>query len=89
MYYVIKVLNASKTYYSIIKAEYQALIIELQLARSLGIEKIKIYYDRWMVIGHVNDDYVMKRDRLAKYLELVNQLKEKFNNFKLVKVDRG
>ena len=60
------------------KAEYEALIAGLRLAKELQARNIQIYSDSQLVVNQVNDIYLAGRDRMAAYLEKAKGLMETF-----------
>jgi len=58
------------------EAEYEALIIGLDLARATGAENLVVYCDSQVVISQVNEDYECKNEQMKKYLE---QMKDRVN----------
>ena len=51
------------------KAEYEALIAGLDLAKAAGVIDMVVYCDSQVVISQVNDDYECKGEQMKKYLE--------------------
>ena len=51
------------------KAEYEALIAGLDLAKVAGVADMVVYCDSQVVISQVNDDYECKGEQMKKYLE--------------------
>ena len=64
------------------KAEYEALVAWLDLAKAVGAINVVVYYNSQVVASQVNGDYECKGERMKKYLEQVkkwmNDLQEKF-----------
>ena len=53
------------------EAEYEALVIGLDLAKAVGAENLVVYYDSQVVANQGNGDYECKNERMKKYLEQV------------------
>ena len=51
------------------EAEYEVLIVGLDLTKAVGAESMVIYCDSQVVISQVNDDYECKNEQMKKYLE--------------------
>ena len=66
------------------KAEYDALLKGLELAKSLGAESVLVQGDSQLVIGQVNGMYEAKEERMKKYLNKVKRLIRKFNEVHFV-----
>ncbi|XP_058218439.1 uncharacterized protein LOC131329357 [Rhododendron vialii] len=47
------------------EAEYEALIAGLQLALRLDADSVHVFCDSQLIVGHLNDDYQAKDQRLA------------------------
>ena len=55
------------------EAEYKALVVGLDLAKTAGATSVVVYCDSQVVISQVNDDYKCKGERMKKYLEQVKK----------------
>ena len=53
------------------EAEYEALIVGLDLAKATGAENMIIYCDSQVITSQINGDYECRNDRMKKYLEEV------------------
>ena len=53
------------------KAEYEALVVGLDLAKAAGVENMVVYCDSQVITNQVNSDYECKNERMKKYLEEV------------------
>ena len=53
------------------EAEYEALIVRLDLARAIGVENMIIHCDSKVVISQVNGNYECKNERMRRYLDEV------------------
>ena len=62
------------------EAEYEALIVGLDLAKAVRAENLVIYCDFQVVTNQVNGDYECKNERMKKYLE---QVKDRVSNFRV------
>ena len=60
------------------KAQYEALIVGLCLAKELQVSSIQIYSDSQLVVNQVNDIYLAQGDKMAAYLEKAKGLMETF-----------
>ena len=57
-------------------AEYEALLLGLQLLKKLGTKRIIVYGDSEMIIKKVNGEYTAKHPRLQAYRDDVFDLLE-------------
>ena len=55
------------------EAEYEALIVGLRLARNLKARNVKIFSDSQLVVNQVNDIYLVRKEKMATYLEKANE----------------
>lgn len=62
-------------------AEYEALIVGLQVALTMGAKDIKIFGNSQLVIKQKHGVYQTKNGKLSKYKDLTIQLLEKFESF--------
>ena len=53
------------------EAEYEALVVGLDLARAVKAENMVVYYDSQVVTRQINGNYECKNERMKKYLEEV------------------
>ena len=62
------------------EADYEALLTRLSLARVLEAKNLIVQADSQLVIGQVKGDYEAKEERMQKYLKIVNELQQHFDN---------
>ena len=53
------------------EAEYDALVVGLDLAKAAGAENMIIHCDSQVITSQVNGDYECRNERMKKYLEEV------------------
>ena len=70
------------------KAEYEALLTGLRIAKVLGATTLKVQSDSQLIVGQVNSEYEAKKDRMDKYLSLVKNIMRGFDEVILVQVPR-
>ncbi|KAL4581685.1 hypothetical protein LXL04_006212 [Taraxacum kok-saghyz] len=70
------------------EAEYEALIMGLQLAQDLNIKDIQVYVDSLLITNHYNGSYAVKGEKLVLYLEVLKQIAATFDFFELSQVPR-
>lgn len=70
------------------KAEYEALLRGLELARFLGAESVIVQGDSQLIINQVNGMCEAKEGRMKKYLNKVRQLVKKFKKASFVQLPR-
>jgi len=70
-------------------AEYQALILGLQMAIRMGIKDLDIYGDSQLVIKQLLEEYEVKKDDLISYYRCASRLLRKLETVKLEHVPRS
>ncbi|KAM1000630.1 hypothetical protein ACFX2A_007359 [Malus domestica] len=69
-------------------AEYQALIIRLQMAINMEITTLEVYGDSKLIINQLLTEYEVRKDDLVPYFLLATQLLPKFEVVTLEHVPR-
>lgn len=70
------------------EAEYTGLVIGLEKAQQLGIQKIEVRGDSQLVINQVNGLWKVKSDNLQSLYHKARRLISQFNNIKIIWVPR-
>ncbi|GLU03762.1 hypothetical protein SLE2022_209450 [Rubroshorea leprosula] len=70
-------------------AEYEALLLGLQLALELRISAIQVYSDSQLVVNQINSICEVVDPIMVKYVALVAELKCKFQKFCLSKIPQA
>uniref|UniRef100_A0A2N9F3F9 Uncharacterized protein n=1 Tax=Fagus sylvatica TaxID=28930 RepID=A0A2N9F3F9_FAGSY len=70
------------------KAEYEALLTELKMAKILGAAELDVLSDSQLVVGQVNEDYEAKEGRMRQYLNLVQHQISRFREVRLSRIPR-
>ncbi|XP_070055031.1 uncharacterized protein [Nicotiana tomentosiformis] len=70
------------------EAEYEAMIVGLELAKSLGAEVIKAKCDSLLVVNPVNGRFKVKEDRMWRYLNKLQMVLHQFIKWTLQHVPR-
>ncbi|XP_077242548.1 uncharacterized protein LOC143883069 [Tasmannia lanceolata] len=71
------------------EAEYEALLAGLTLDMELGTDKLKVHNDSQLVVGQVNGFYIVKEERMLRYLEKVREKLAGLKEVEIVQVLRG
>ena len=69
-------------------AEYNALLIGLQLAHRLGTRKLQAYGDSELVVNQLRGEYEVRSDDLIPYFDSALQMAEQFEGFYIGHVPR-
>ncbi|KAM1866570.1 hypothetical protein ACFX13_009407 [Malus domestica] len=59
-------------------AEYQALIIRLQMVINMEIISLEVYGESKLIINQLLTEYEVRKDDLVSYFQLATQLLQKF-----------
>ncbi|XP_074298093.1 uncharacterized protein LOC141628909 [Silene latifolia] len=70
------------------EAEYEALILGLQLVLELQISRIEVYSDSKLIVNHVNNVYTTRDPKMIAYLEVAKDLKLRFASFNIQQIPR-
>ncbi|XP_074282611.1 uncharacterized protein LOC141607151 [Silene latifolia] len=65
------------------EAEYEALILGMQMASGLKVQNLRVYSDSLLVVNHVNNEYVARDSKIIAYLKIATEKKSKFRTFKI------
>ncbi|XP_062117101.1 uncharacterized protein LOC133830977 [Humulus lupulus] len=68
--------------------EYEALIYDLELARDMGIRRLKVRGDSKLMTEQVVENFDTKAPHLTSLLKKVSELKAQFHQFELVQIPR-
>ena len=70
------------------EAEYEALMVGLDLVKAAGAASVVIHCDSQVITNHVNEGYEYKGERMKKYL---GQVKRRVDDLqaKIVQIPRG
>ncbi|XP_074318512.1 uncharacterized protein LOC141655325 [Silene latifolia] len=70
------------------EAEYEALILGMQMASGLKVRNLRVYSGSLLVVNHVNSEYVARDPKMIAYLKIATEQKSKFRTFKITQVPR-
>ncbi|XP_071700154.1 uncharacterized protein [Rutidosis leptorrhynchoides] len=71
------------------EAEYEALIAELRLAKSIDVRQLTAYVDSQLVASQLNGSFEARDTSMQKYLELTKALAKTFAAFEIKKIPRN
>ena len=69
-------------------AEYNALLISLQLAHEMGVHYLEAYSDSKLIINQVKGEYVVRHRDLVPYYHIVTKMASSFDGFYISHVSR-
>ncbi|XP_074298491.1 uncharacterized protein LOC141629375 [Silene latifolia] len=55
------------------EAEYEALILGMQMAQRLKVRNLRVYNDLLLVVNHVNNEYVARDSKMIAYFKIKGQ----------------
>ncbi|XP_073137334.1 uncharacterized protein [Henckelia pumila] len=70
-------------------AEYEAFIMGIKLALSVGAKRLKVHSDSQLIVSQVNGNYEAKEDKRLEYLTQVNELLSRLDNYNIKQIPRG
>uniref|UniRef100_A0A2N9GR80 Uncharacterized protein n=1 Tax=Fagus sylvatica TaxID=28930 RepID=A0A2N9GR80_FAGSY len=70
-------------------AEYEACILGLEAAISLGIKVLEVYGDSALIIRQAQKKWKVKEEKLQPYLEKLDMLTEQFDNLEFQYIPRN
>ncbi|XP_022854857.1 uncharacterized protein LOC111376148 [Olea europaea var. sylvestris] len=70
------------------EAEYEAIIIALELAKSLELEHVKFFSDSKLVVGQIEGSFERKDEKMSLYCLKVHDLQRQFISCEILKVAR-
>ncbi|XP_022850732.1 uncharacterized protein LOC111372594 [Olea europaea var. sylvestris] len=68
------------------EAEYEALIVELVLAKEIRITRIHVYNDSQLIVNQIQGTFLAKDTKMTSYLELAKWLCKDFDEFHITQV---
>ena len=70
------------------ETKYEAILVGINLAKSVSSEKLIIRSDSQLVVGQVNKEYETRDQHMVRYVSLVKQQQESFSAWKLKHISR-
>ena len=71
------------------EAEYEALIVGLELAKEMKVESLDIFSDSQLVVCQINNEYQAREGKIAAYLHKVKKLLEFFSSYTINQISRS
>ena len=56
------------------QSEYEAILVDLFLAREVGVKSLTCKTDSKLIVGHLNDEFQIKDPTLLQYYHLVRKV---------------
>ena len=60
------------------EAEYEAVIVGLNLAHSMEVDQLEVCSDSQLVVKQIEDSYKVRGEKMILYLKKVRELLKKF-----------
>lgn len=54
------------------ESEYEEVLVCLWVVRTLHIQKLHVFTDSQVIVGHINGEFEAKEDNMQQYLQLVS-----------------
>ena len=70
------------------EAEYEALIVGLELAKEIKVESLDIFNDSQLVACQINEEYQAREEKMVAYLHKVQELLRSFSSFTIRQISR-
>jgi ribonuclease HI len=70
-------------------AEYQALLLGLELARNQGVKRLHIFADSQLVVNQLRGTYKVKKPHLLPLWRQAHQALQKFDTYAISHLDRS
>ncbi|XP_073121764.1 uncharacterized protein [Henckelia pumila] len=70
------------------EAEYEAFIMGIKLALSVGAKRLMIHSDSQFIVSQVNGNYEAKEDKMLGYLTQLNELLSRLDSYDLKQIPR-
>ncbi|XP_031270933.1 uncharacterized protein LOC116129327 [Pistacia vera] len=71
------------------KAEYEALLAGLNLAREIGAKRLEVKSDSQLVVNQLQGTYQARDSKMTSYLSMVKELQAQFEEFSIVQIPRA
>jgi ribonuclease HI len=71
------------------EAEYEAVLAELNSAKTLGAKNLIIHCDSLLIASQINGEYMARDERMATYLLKVQQTITNFNTVRVEQIGRN
>jgi len=69
-------------------AEYNALLIGMQIADEIGVKNLKVHGDSKLIVNQVREEYEVRHEDLVPYYNATIYMSERFRNFYIDHVPR-
>ena len=71
------------------EAEYEALILGLNICSEAGARTLSVFSDSQLIVGQVNGEFETKYDIMKMYLQRVKEFVTNFDKFSLIHIPRS
>ena len=70
------------------QAKYEALLVDLKIAKELEVNKLKVFTDSQLIVGHIKGEFEARDPTMAKYLQRAKDLISTFKYFEIFYIPR-
>ena len=71
------------------EVEYEALIAGLEIAKKMKVESLDIFSDSQIVVCQINDEYQVREEKMAAYLQKAKKLLGSFSSYTINQIPRS
>ena len=71
------------------EVEYEALIVGLELAKEMKVKSLDIFSDSQLVVCQINDEYQVREEKKAAYLQKAKELLGSFSSYTISQISRS
>jgi ribonuclease HI len=71
------------------EAEYEAVLVDLNSAKTLGAKNLIVHCDSLLIASQINGEYMAQDERMAAYLLKVQQTITNFNIVRVEQINRN
>ena len=68
--------------------KYEAVLACLKVGRALRVKNLRLRSDSKLIVGQITNEYEAKEERMKKYLQMMSQLIDEFDNIKFELIPR-
>jgi len=70
------------------EVEYEAILTSLRIAKAMGIKNLKSRTNSKLIVGQITNEYEAKEERMKRFLRLMAQLNDEFDDVKFEQFPR-
>ena len=71
------------------EAEYEGVLMGLKVRKVLGVKNLLLQNDLKLVVGHIKGEFEVNKERMQKYLKLMQLLTLEFEQMEFTQIPRS